>query len=386
MPVIRSTIPDFMTANPLYVAASVTFYTVDEDGARTETPATLYAGPTGATTALNPQTLDGEGKFVAPVYTEVPLIAEVIGPNVGSHETGIIHVRGTWRGNWAADTVYFSQDLIADPVSGNIYVAARDYTAGASVSADVTNGDLVLAIDQTAIISGGAALAIKVPAACATTEEIALSGLLEIDGYQTVAGDRVLVKNQAGANQLQNGLYNAAAAAWTRCVDLDASAKFGNGAICYVINGTINRNKGFQLAIPSPFTLDTSAVTWTAIELPAGVIPVQFTASADAKLSAGAIGFAYVPYDCVIERNTLFGDAAGSIVIDIYKGTIASLPTPSDSIVASAPPALSSQQVSEDTTLTGWTTQLMAGDVLKFEILSVSGLNSAKLDLRVNRN
>ena len=52
-------------------------------------------------------------------------------------------------------------------------------------------------------------------AACqvATTVNLAsLSGLLLIDTYQTVAGDRVLVKNQ-GSNQF-NGIYIASTTAW----------------------------------------------------------------------------------------------------------------------------------------------------------------------------
>jgi hypothetical protein len=44
-----------------------------------------------------------------------------------------------------------------------------------------------------------------------------LSGLLVIDGYQTVAGDRVLLTAQSTASQ--NGVWVAASGAWTRPAD-----------------------------------------------------------------------------------------------------------------------------------------------------------------------
>jgi len=89
MAIFRGTIPDFQLANPLYIGAQVSFFTVS-GGVATTTLATLYAAPTGATTMANPQTLDSEGKFVAPVYIEEPVIASVVGATVGSHTTGVI--------------------------------------------------------------------------------------------------------------------------------------------------------------------------------------------------------------------------------------------------------------------------------------------------------
>jgi catechol 2,3-dioxygenase-like lactoylglutathione lyase family enzyme len=86
----RGTIPDFQLANPLYVGAQVSFFTVDSNGHATTTLATLYADTVSIQTLANPQILDGEGKFEAPVYIEVPVIASVVGATVGTHTTGII--------------------------------------------------------------------------------------------------------------------------------------------------------------------------------------------------------------------------------------------------------------------------------------------------------
>lgn len=61
-------------------------------------------------------------------------------------------------------------------------------------------------------------LSFKAPARVTTTENIpTLSGLLTVDGVTLVAGNRVLVKNQA--TQSQNGIYVAASGAWARSAD-----------------------------------------------------------------------------------------------------------------------------------------------------------------------
>jgi hypothetical protein len=92
MTAFRTSIPDFELANPIYAGATVSFYTVDGSGQATTTLATLYAGATGAQTASNPQTLDGEGKFSSPVYIAEPVIGTVVSLTVASHSTGVIAV------------------------------------------------------------------------------------------------------------------------------------------------------------------------------------------------------------------------------------------------------------------------------------------------------
>jgi len=79
-------------------------------------------------------------------------------------------------------------------------------------------------------------------------------------------------------------------------------------------------------------------------------------------------------------------DQSGSIVIDIWKDTYDNFPpTDADSITASAPPTLSSAQKSTDTTLTGWTTTFAAGDLLAFNVDSVTDIERATLSLKIRR-
>lgn len=93
----------------------------------------------------------------------------------------------------------------------------------------------------------------------ATTANITLSGLQSIDGYTTIAGDRVLVKNQSTATQ--NGIYIASAGAWTRATDSDNSAEFESMAM-YVSTGTTNKTTGWVLSNEGVITLNTTNLAY----------------------------------------------------------------------------------------------------------------------------
>jgi hypothetical protein len=102
--------------------------------------------------------------------------------------------------------------------------------------------------------------------------------------------------------------------------------------------------------------------------------------------STGQKGFIYVPYACTINSVTLLADVAGSVVIDIWKVAYASFPpSVANTITASDLPTLSSQQNSQDTTLTGWTTSINAGDVLAFNVNSASTLTRVNLILKITK-
>ena len=72
-------------------------------------------------------------------------------------------------------------------------------------------------VNLLALQSYAAGISWKQPCAVATLTNITLSGLQTIDTYTTLAGDRVLVKNQT--NQADNGIYIAASGTWTRALD-----------------------------------------------------------------------------------------------------------------------------------------------------------------------
>lgn len=224
----RTVIPDFQLANPMYVGASVLFYTVDEDGEQTETLATLYAAPTGSITTANPQTLDSEGKFAAPVYIDVPVVANVSGATVGTHVTGVISARGTWRGNWVTGTTYFVNDFVRDgslpSEQQSVYVVSNDFVSGATLAADVSAGDLVLVLDPTAaygsalVATSASSLSISTGAKVFTIEE----------NKQFAAGQFVLAVDAGNPDNFMIGQVSSYTGA---TLTIDAQATGGSGTV-----------------------------------------------------------------------------------------------------------------------------------------------------------
>ena len=93
-----------------------------------------------------------------------------------------------------------------------------------------------------------------------------------------------------------------------------------------------------------------------------------------------------IPFACTIVSASCGLDQSGSIVIDVWKDTQANYPpTDADSITASAPITISSATKSEDTTLTGWTKTISAGDWLFFNVDSISTATFASVSLKVTR-
>lgn len=85
----RNSIQSLALANPVYAAATVTFWTVS-GGVKTTTKATLYDSQAGAGTLSNPQTLDDKGKLRQAVYVAEAVIATIGGLTIADHDTGII--------------------------------------------------------------------------------------------------------------------------------------------------------------------------------------------------------------------------------------------------------------------------------------------------------
>lgn len=97
----------------------------------------------------------------------------------------------------------------------------------------------------------------------ATTGNIVLAGLQVIDGVQLVAGDRVLVKNQAAAKD--NGLYTVTVGAWPRAGDADSSAEVTPGLVVAVEQGAVQADTIWQLITDGPIVLGTTALVFRDI-------------------------------------------------------------------------------------------------------------------------
>jgi hypothetical protein len=127
-------------------------------------------------------------------------------------------------------------------------------------------------VNLLALQSYAAGISWKQPCAVATLANITLSGLQTIDGYTTLVGDRVLVKNQS--NAANNGIYLASATAWSRSLDADQWNDFVS-AITFIEYGTQAGGAWFCTATPGG-TLGVTALNWS-----------QFTTSATYSAGTG---------------------------------------------------------------------------------------------------
>lgn len=103
-------------------------------------------------------------------------------------------------------------------------------------------------------------LDVKASVIAATTVDITLSGLQNIDGITVAAGDRVLVKNQTA--QAENGIYVASASAWSRSADANTWAELVS-AYTFVETGSTYADTGWVCTVNAGGTLGVTAVTWS---------------------------------------------------------------------------------------------------------------------------
>ena len=164
----------------------------------------------------------------------------------------------------------------------------------------------------------------KAACQCATTANITLSGLQTIDGYTTLAGDRILVKNQSSSQF--NGIYIASASAWTRAVDMDVWAEVP-GAYTVVLNGG-QLDTGWVCTASATGTINVTAMPW-----------VQFAANstyfAGTGLSLSSNTFSITP---VGTAGTYGSASAVPVFVTNASGQVTS--------VTNTPIAISNTQVS----------------------------------------
>jgi hypothetical protein len=132
----------------------------------------------------------------------------------------------------------------------NISTTTGTISTTPSVNLDIANKFYVDTVAQ--------GLGPKAACQVGTTVNITLSGLQTIDGYTTVVGDRVLVKNQTSTQY--NGIYIASASAWTRSTDMDVWSEVP-GAYTVLLNGG-QANTGWVSTATQIGTIDVTAMPW----------------------------------------------------------------------------------------------------------------------------
>lgn len=187
---------------------------------------------------------------------------------------------------------------------------------------------------------------------------------------QVSATSRILARKTVGAGSVEE-------ATLSEILDFIGSA--AQGDILYRGAATWAR----LAAGTSGFLLKTQGAGANPVWVTAPVTTVTFSRGITVSgiITTGFKGVVRIPVACTITKVTVLGDVVGNIQFDVFKNAPGTTYPPTTSIVSSAPPKLVSQSWSEDSTLTGWTTSVTAGDVIGFSVTSVSTLSRATLQL-----
>lgn len=93
-----------------------------------------------------------------------------------------------------------------------------------------------------------------------------------------------------------------------------------------------------------------------------------------------------IMFPCRILAWSIEALESGSVQFDIWKDVRANFPpTDADSITGGDEPAVSSDTDAYSAALSNWTTLLAEGDVLRFNVDSVSGIQHCTLTLQLER-
>jgi hypothetical protein len=107
----------------------------------------------------------------------------------------------------------------------------------------------------------------KEPVRAASTATVTLASPgATIDGVTLVAGDRVLLKNQAST--FENGIHtwSGAAVALVRTADADSAADFTYGFFVFVREGTANAATYWVMTQTAAITLETTSITFVKVD------------------------------------------------------------------------------------------------------------------------
>jgi hypothetical protein len=141
-----------------------------------------------------------------------------------------------------------------------------------------------------------------------------------------------------------------------------------------------------------PPVIEVIAGATPVVEVVTGAVTVRVGAvgmtidGAAQVITPGVKGFLEVSAGCTITGVTLLSTdpaaTVGSLVIDIWKAPYASFPpTIANTITGTARPTITNDNQSRDTTLTGWTTAIAAGDILAFVVVSANTITKATITL-----
>jgi hypothetical protein len=103
-------------------------------------------------------------------------------------------------------------------------------------------------------------------------------------------------------------------------------------------------------------------------------------------IETGVKGDIRWPFAATITGVYLLADQTGDIEIDIWVDTLANFPpTVADSITGAAVPKIESATYSSDTSLTGWTTSIASGSIMRFNVNSATDITHVTVAITYER-
>ena len=209
---------------------------------------------------------------------------------------------------------------IAMGPTANQIAGAQGYATAAAASASAAATQATNAATSAVSAAASAAgMKYRSVRAASTAGIASLSGTTTVDGVSLIAGDRLLLKDQATPSQ--NGIYVIAAGAWTRATDMDTWVEVP-GSVVIPTEGTINGDHAWLCTSNDGGTLDTTAITfieWGAVLFDGSITNAKLAVMVANTVKAAAT--AGSPTDIAIALSQLFGRGASGNLAAIALGT-----------------------------------------------------------------
>lgn len=296
----------------------------------------------------------------------------------------------------------FTAILLLILLSNSVYAASGSYTpsvgGGTNISlpVSVANGGTGATAIGPCLSNSGSVLNTTQPAArlvTTSTDTITASDACGtiLKTYSGAVAATIASASSAGftqgfattINNSGTGTYTLTPTAST--INGAASFAIPSGTGCYIYSDGTNYQIDLNQCNALPITATNLPVnvTYRVVGLSLG--------GAGSVFATGVSGYYRVPFSGTITGYSVIADQSCSVVLDVWKiaggsSSTLTLPTITNTITASALPTLSSAQTSYNTTLTGWTTGVSAGDVFGFNVNSVTTCTRVLLELYVTTN